>query len=259
MMNNLNIKMETTEGQGSPHVRLDKFLLLCPLCKRGFSRKSDLDNHKLCLNLTNREDTNNNNNIKQEIKEEPRQLNEFSCLKCGEMFNRWSAFCRHSTFHRYLSVMEDSHRRDSSAIHQVLWSECTVPSLKHEPLDNNDVLVDENFKTIKENNNIKCEQAKQPAETFKRKRSTERKRLYSKACKICRRKFNHSGNLLVHQRVHSNERPYKCKFCNCRFKQLCHVNNHERLHNGETPWQCSLCGKQFHQKGNFDLHISKQH
>lgn len=254
-MNNLNVKIETTEG--SPRVRLDRFLLLCPLCKRGFSRKSDLDNHKLCLNLTNRGDT--NNNIKQEIKEEPRKLKKFSCLKCDEMFNRWSAFCRHSSFHRYLSVMEDSRRKDPSAISQVLWSENTTPLLKHEPPDNNDVLMDENFKTMKENKNIKSEQAKQPAMTFKGKRSADGKRLYSKACKICRRKFNHSGNLLVHQRVHSNERPYKCKFCNCRFKQLCHVNNHERLHSGETPWQCSLCGKQFHQKGNFDHHISKQH
>jgi hypothetical protein len=63
----------------------------------------------------------------------------------------------------------------------VLWSENTTPLLKHEPPDNNDVLMDENFKTIKENKNIKSEQAKQPAMTFKRKRSTDGKRLCSKA------------------------------------------------------------------------------
>ena len=28
--------------------------------------------------------------------------------------------------------------------------------------------------------------------------------------KICNKEFNEKGNLIVHQRIHSGERPYKC-------------------------------------------------
>ena len=49
-------------------------------------------------------------------------------------------------------------------------------------------------------------------------------------CKICSRLFNHEGNLVVHIRTHTGEKPYKCSICGKGFAQLSNMKRHRKIH-----------------------------
>lgn len=258
------------------HTRLGQYILSCPFCNRGFSRRADLYNHKLCMSLTNCMDMNNNDG-KPHVNVTTRKLEMFSCPICGELFNRWSVFCRHTSFHTYFSAIQESHghraiNRPAFVIgnrNEKVHGESQKENVT-EDSENSQILNIKSENGIKQNhqkdmddpkkNKYKKETNKKkycvPSAGKHRRTTTKKARVI---CKICYRTVSGRSNLAAHLRIHSNQRPYKCKYCNYRFKQLSHVKNHERLHSGETPWQCSLCGKKFHQKSNLDYHMNNNH
>lgn len=70
------------------------------------------------------------------------------------------------------------------------------------------------------------------------------------ACTFCNRIFRQRSDAVVHERVHTGERPYECKFCNKSFTQKGAVVVHERIHTGDKPFKCSYCEKSFSDKSN---------
>lgn len=54
---------------------------------------------------------------------------------------------------------------------------------------------------------------------------------------------------MVHQRVHSDIKPFVCKQCSRRFKTKQSLLDHMNRHLGVKPFLCDICGRGFITKG----------
>lgn len=72
----------------------------------------------------------------------------------------------------------------------------------------------------------------------------------------CLRFFNVSGNLNIHLRTHTGQRPFVCTHPGCakRFITKCHLDTHIRIHTGEKPFKCMVCGKDYQRQERLAIH-----
>ncbi|XP_021746797.1 probable lysine-specific demethylase ELF6 isoform X2 [Chenopodium quinoa] len=77
----------------------------------------------------------------------------------------------------------------------------------------------------------------------------------------CGKKFRSHKSVVLHQRVHDDERPLKCSWTGCTmtFKWAWARTEHMRLHTGERPYQCKIegCGLTFRFVSDFSRHRRK--
>ena len=97
---------------------------------------------------------------------------------------------------------------------------------------------------------------------------------YIFTCLSCDETFNAEGDLVIHQRIHDGESPFKCDLCEMKFKSKGEFVSHEIHHMAEKKdapvkspksrkdmIKCAFCKKLFHKNKRKDLtvHVMNTH
>lgn len=86
-------------------------------------------------------------------------------------------------------------------------------------------------------------------------KSVKNKNMKRFSCSICGKGCSSHAMLIMHERVHTNERPFPCQLCALKFKTKTHLRTHQLTHTREKKFGCSVCMKFFALKGNLVVHL----
>ena len=61
----------------------------------------------------------------------------------------------------------------------------------------------------------------------------------------------------LHERTHTQEKPFHCEHCNKKFALKAHLTRHLRIHSGERPYSCLHCDKTFNHSSSRNKHMEQ--
>lgn len=77
------------------------------------------------------------------------------------------------------------------------------------------------------------------------------------ACDQCDHVTFSIGNLHLHKRTHTGERPFACNSCDKRFTRVSHLNQHVKLHAEDFELHCGMCGRGYADANELQQHQNK--
>ena len=162
----------------------------------------------------------------------------YKCGECSKSFNQKSALTRHKKAHtnerNYKCSQCDSLFTQSNSLARHMKAKHGV---------------------VKKYTCSECEQTFTLYTELTTHKHTAHKS--SLQCKVCRKQFNCKYNLVLHSRVHTEDKPHHCTHCNKTFTHKAHLTRHvQRVHEGVVRYtvKCGVCSKQFESKSKLAIH-----
>ncbi|XP_053693782.1 zinc finger protein 267-like [Sabethes cyaneus] len=188
--------------------------------------------------------------------EEPVSSSSARCTGCGEDFFTSMELNQHLEYcpSRLKSDAFDLHFANLGMTELNCYicqkSFTSVQELKHHESEHSNFLMKCNF----------CHQSFNCSRTFKYHMDQHKMKNTLPdgrfKCDLCDATFKLYGNLIIHRRSHTGERPYPCNICGRAFSTSSNMKTHMNVvHSQDRPFKCQHCYKSFNSETRMRSHM----